>query len=150
LASFPRLKQWVLHHTTSVIATAADFLSMVSAVEFAGVSPVAATGVGAAVGAITNFILARQWTYRRADGADVQVQIARYLLVALVSLGLNTLGEHLFANVLNVQYVLGRAITAVIVSNGWNYPMQRFFVFSDGAGHAGHQNPRQDEHKDPS
>lgn len=154
LTSFPRLKQWVFHHTTSVIATVADFMAMVGAVELTGVSPVVGTGVGATVGAITNFILARQWTYRRADGAAVQVQIARYLLVALVSLGLNTLGEHLFANVLHVQYVLGRVITAVIVSNAWNYPMQRFFVFSEGGGHAVRQNPQpaqqKRQQKDPS
>lgn len=128
--SFPRLKQWVIHHTTSVMATVADFLSMVAVVELLALSPVIGTGVGASIGAATNFILARHWTYRRPDGA-VQVQIARYLLVAVVSLGLNALGEYLFTNVLHVQYVLGRVITAVIVSNAWNYPMQRFFVFRE-------------------
>ena len=148
MSSFPRLKQWIFHHTTSVIATAADFMSMVAAVELTGVSPVVGTGMGATVGAITNFILARQWTYRRSDGAAMQVQIARYLLVALVSLGLNAVGEHLFANVLHVQYVLGRVITAVIVSNAWNYPMQRFFVFSEGGGHGARQNPH--PHEDAS
>ena len=129
--SFPRLKQWVIHHTTSVIGTVADFLSMVAVVELFGLSPVIGTGVGATIGAATNFILARHWTYRRPDGATVQVQIARYLLVSVVSLGLNALGEYLFTNVLHVQYVLGRVITAVIVSNAWNYPMQRFFVFRE-------------------
>jgi putative flippase GtrA len=129
---YPRLKQWVYHHTTSVIATCVDFGTMVVAVEFIGLSPVLGTGIGATLGAGANFFLARHWTYRGSEGAAVQVQIARYLLVALVSLGLNTGGEHLFANVLHVQYVLSRVITAVIVSNAWNYPMQRFFVFGAG------------------
>lgn len=129
--SFPRLKQWVIHHTTSVIATCADFASMVAAVELLGVSPVWGTGIGATVGAVTNFLLARHWTYRRRLGGAVEVQLARYLPVSLASLALNAAGEHLFANVMHVQYVLGRVITAVIVSNAWNYPMQRFFVFGD-------------------
>ncbi|MBC8132057.1 MAG: GtrA family protein [Deltaproteobacteria bacterium] len=134
MASFPRLKQWILHHTTSVIATGADFASMVTVVELTGVSPVVGTVIGATVGAFTNFMLARHWTYRRPkrnDDGTVPVQVARYLLVSLVSLGLNAAGEHVFANLLHVQYVLGRVITAVIVSNAWNYPMQRFFVFGD-------------------
>lgn len=128
--SFPRLKQWIFHHTTSVVATCADFAAMVAAVELIGLSPVWGTGIGAAVGAATNFFLARHWTYRRNDGAAVQIQVVRYLMVALASLGMNAAGEHLFTNVLHVQYVLGRVITAVIVSNAWNYPMQRFFVFA--------------------
>ncbi|MES1172574.1 MAG: GtrA family protein [Bacteroidota bacterium] len=128
MASFPRLTQWVLHHTTSVIATVVDFATMVAVVELSGASPVLATAVSALAGAITNFLLGRYWTYRGKAGA-VQGQVARYALVAVVSLGLNAAGEHLFANVLHVQYVLGRVITAVVVSNAWNYPMQRFFVF---------------------
>jgi putative flippase GtrA len=129
-----RFKQWVFHHTTSVISTCTDFLAMVSGVELLGLSAVLGTVIGASVGATTNFLLARHWTYRQATGKGangVQIQMVRYLVVALVSLGLNAAGEHLFADVLHVQYVLGRVITAVIVSNGWNYPMQRFFVFGD-------------------
>ena len=94
-------------------------------------SPVWGTAIGATVGAATNFLLARHWTYRRRLGGAVEVQLARYLPVSLTSLALNAAGEHLFANVMHVQYVLGRVITAVIVSNAWNYPMQRFFVFGD-------------------
>lgn len=130
MPSFPRLKQWVLHHTTSVIATAVDFATMVAVVELFDASPVLATAISALAGAIANFLLGRYWTYRSKDDA-VQLQLVRYALVAAVSLGLNTAGEHLFANVLHVHYVLGRVITAVVVSNAWNYPMQRFYVFGD-------------------
>jgi putative flippase GtrA len=129
-----RLKQWLIHHTSSLGAAVVDFGSMVTSVELLGVSPVLATVIGAALGAMTNFLLGRNWTYRRArrpGPKGIQMQMVRYLMTALVSLGLNATGEHLFVNVLHVQYVLGRVITAVIVSNGWNYPMQRFFVFRD-------------------
>jgi putative flippase GtrA len=134
LASFPRLKQWLAHHTSSFISAIVDFGTMVIAVEVGKASPVVGTVIGAALGATTNFLLGRNWTYRRTQRAGakaIPMQMVRYLLVALASLGLNASGEHLFANVLHVQYVLARVITAVIVSNAWNYPMQRFFVFGD-------------------
>lgn len=140
MSSFPRFRQWLRHHLTSVIATCVDFLCMVASVELLNVSPVAATAIGAAVGGVSNFILGRYWIYRQASGAPVEMQLARYVVVSLVSLALNTWGEHLFANVLNVQYVVSRVITAVIVSNAWNYPMQRFFVFRDRRGPQGPQN----------
>ena len=47
------------------------------------------------------------------------------------SLGLNTLGEYLFLKVPHVHYFLARVITSTIVSNVWNYPLLRFFVFSE-------------------
>jgi putative flippase GtrA len=106
-----------------------DFLFMIGCVELIGLSPVRATAISAAIGGVTNFVLLRSWAYRR--GADaVKPQFLRYLLVASTSLGLNTGGEHLLVDIVKLQYILARIITAIIVSNAWNYPMDRFFVFA--------------------
>ena len=128
--SFPRLKQWLRHHTASVITTGVDFIAMIGAVELLGLSAVRATAVAATIGAATNFVLLRSWAYRRADTA-AKPQMLRYALVSVASLALNTGGEHLFVDILHLQYILARGIVAVVVSNAWNYPMQRFFVFGD-------------------
>lgn len=102
---------------------------MVATVELLHGSPVAGTVAGATLGAVTNFLLGRHWTYRGARG-DVQRQAVRYLVVSAASLGLNAFGEYLLAHRLGLQYVGARVITATIVSNAWNYPMHRFFVFA--------------------
>jgi putative flippase GtrA len=128
--SFPRFKQWLRHHTASMLGTVVDLTTMVACVELGHLSPVVATVIAATVGAVSNFFLGRLWTYEGRAGA-LQPQFARYALVAVASLALNAGGEHLLADVLRVQYFLARVITAVIVSNAWNYPMQRFFVFGD-------------------
>jgi len=125
--------EFIRHHAASVGTTAVDFLVMIGAVEGFGVGAVAGTAMGAAVGAVTNFLLGRYWTYR-ARRSPVGSQVIRYALVSAGSLGLNAFGEYVFVTRLGVQYVFGRVITAIIVSNLWNYPMQRFFVF--GAEHA--------------
>jgi putative flippase GtrA len=125
--------EFVRHHAASVVTTAVDFLVMIGAVEELGFGAVVGTALGAAVGAVTNFFLGRYWTYR-ARRQPVGSQVLRYALVAVGSLGLNAFGEYVFVTRLGVQYVFGRVITAIIVSNLWNYPMQRFFVF--GPEHA--------------
>jgi putative flippase GtrA len=113
-----------------VLATAVDYGLMVAFVEVGGLPPVKATALGALGGAITSFTMNRYFTYRLAATAAVSHQAWRYALVSLVSLALNTAGEYLFHNRLHVQYFVARIVTSVIVSNAWNYPMQRFFVFS--------------------
>lgn len=115
---------------SSLAAAVVDFGIMVACVEALHMRPVPATVAGAACGAITNFLMGRYWTYQRRDIA-ARGQAVRYALVSAASLGWNAAGEHLLADVLHVQYVLSRAITALIVSNAWNYPLQRFFVFGE-------------------
>ena len=123
------IRQWFRHHTVSVVSTVADYAVMVACVELAALRPVPATVVGAVAGAATNFTLNRVFTYHATEEA-VGGQTWRYAIVSVASLGLNAGGEALFNGVLGLQYLLARLITSIVVSNFWNYPMQRFFVFS--------------------
>ena len=120
------------HHAASVAATVVDYLVMVLGVEVLHLRPVAATPIGAFCGAVTNFTLGRRFTYQRTD-VPAAGQAWRYAIVSGASLGLNALGEYTFHDVVGLQYMLARVITSVVVSNGWNYPMLRFFVFSGRA-----------------
>ena len=126
----PRFWEWVRHHTTAVISTIVDYSVLVGVVELAHLDPVAVTPIAAFAGAVTNFTLNRRFTYR-ANNRPIRGQLLRFVLVSGCSLGLNTLGEFLFLKVPHLHYLLARVITSIIVSNVWNYPMLRFFVFSE-------------------
>jgi putative flippase GtrA len=121
--------QWVRHHLTGILSTAVDYAVMVGCVELLRQRPVPATVVGALAGGLTNFTINRTFTYHATKTA-VAGHAWRYLLVAGTSLALNAGGEALFNGVLGLHYLLARIITSILVSNAWNYPMQRFFVFS--------------------
>ena len=123
------VSQWLRHNATAVVATAADYLAMIVLVEAARASPVLATAIGALVGAVASFTMGRHFTYRVAD-VPARVQAWRYALVSAATLALNTAGEYLFFQVIGLQYLVARVVTSIIVSNGWSYPMQRYFVFS--------------------
>ena len=117
------------HDASAIAATAVDYVVMIALVELVGVRPVSATAIGALAGAITSFSLGRHFTFRAA-AEPASSQAWRYGLVSGISLGLNTAGEYLFLHVVGLQYLVARVITSIIVSNGWNYPMYRSFVFS--------------------
>ncbi len=111
-----------------MFTTVVDFSTMILFVQLFRVPPVWATGIGAGVGAVTNFTLGRLWIFEarknRAAG-----QAARYAAVSGASLLLNMLGEWLVHDVAHLEYVIARAIVALCVSVGWNYPMHKNFVF---------------------
>ena len=102
---------------------------MVVCVETLRIGAVAATPIGALAGALVSFLMNRHLTYKTVDVSPAR-QAWRYGLVSLASLVLNTAGEYFFHVVLRIEYLLARVITSVIVSNAWNYPMQRYFVFA--------------------
>ena len=116
------------HQLSSVLATTVDYCMMIILVSIAGLSPVLGTIFGAASGATANFTLGRHFTFR-ATHDHAHGQAFRYLLVSAASLGFNALGEHLFAVVLGLQYVVARLIIGTLVGCIWNYPMHRYFVF---------------------
>jgi putative flippase GtrA len=117
------------HQVGALVATAFDFSTMVFLVQAGGFDPVPATAVGAACGALTNFLVSRGWIFR-AEGASPTMQVARYVLVSGASLVLNTTGQHILHHLLGVQYVIARVMVAVVVSVAWNFPMHRAFVFA--------------------
>ena len=120
------------HQAGAVFTTVVDFSTMILFVQLLRVSPVWATGLGATAGAVTNFTLGRLWIFdareNRASG-----QAVRYALVSFASLLLNMGGEWLVHDVAHLEYVIARAIVALCVSVGWNYPMHKNFVFGKKA-----------------
>jgi putative flippase GtrA len=120
---------WLLakHQVGAFAATALDFGVMVTLVEVGLLSPVRATAVGAATGAIVNFLLGRRWIFEATD-AGVLGQAVRYTLVAVGSLVLNSFGEHVAIEA-GLPYAAGRVLVAAIVGVSWNFPLHRYFVF---------------------
>lgn len=129
---------FVRHQIGAILATVADFGTMSALVQLLRVHPVAATGVGAAVGGVTNFLLGRHWVFGAASH-DARVQALKYALVSAGSLGANMLGEHALHDLLGLHYVLARVITALSVAVLWNYPLQRSFVFRVRELHSHHE-----------
>jgi putative flippase GtrA len=117
------------HQLGALAATIVDFSVMIACVH-GGLSPVAGTAVGAACGAVTNFMLGRHWIFPSDSPDRADRQALRYGLVSASSLGLNTLGEFALHNGAHAQYVLARLLVSLTVSLAWNYPLQRVWVFA--------------------
>jgi putative flippase GtrA len=111
-----------------MIASSVDFATMITIVEMFRVHAVTGTALGALCGALTSFVLGRTWVFHRSDTGPAG-QLVRYALVSAASLGLNVLGEYLLVVHAGVGYVRARLVVAVLVSNLWNYPLHKHFVF---------------------
>jgi putative flippase GtrA len=111
----------------ALLATAVDHAVMIAAVRFAALAPATATALGALSGAGVAFALGRRWVFG-ATGDAMVAQALRYGTVSALSLLFNVLGEALLVRA-GVHYIVARVLVALAVGLGWNFPLQRRWVF---------------------
>jgi phosphatidylglycerophosphate synthase/putative flippase GtrA len=112
----------------SLTATLVDFGTLIILVEIGRIGYVAATAIGAFLGALVNFLLGRHWSFA-ANHESLRGQAIRYALVSAISLILNSLGVYLLTDYAGLHYTASKVITSVSVSLLFNFPLQRLFVF---------------------
>jgi len=112
----------------ALIGTAIDFLATIFFTEVFGLIYWVSNAIGAALGAITNFLLGRYWVF---DAKDQQItkQAFRYILVSIGSLILNTLGVYLVTEFIGLHYVQSKIIVAVLVAVTYNFILQKNYVY---------------------
>lgn len=113
---------------TSLFTTALDFGTLVLLVEKLGVGYVLATWVGTVVGSLSNFLINKHWAFEVGPG-HLGPQAARFLVVQSGASGLHTLGVWLFTRFAGLPYPASKTVVAALVYLGWNYPLNRLFVF---------------------
>lgn len=111
----------------SLIASFFDYLVTILAVQIFGMNVVLASFTGNIFGGVLNFMLGRVWVFS-ARGSNGYAQAGRYLLVWGGNLLLNSCGMYLFEKT-GLYYVIAKTITSLAVAFGYNYPLQKRYVF---------------------
>ncbi len=116
------------YNMVAILATIVDFLVFILLTEVFEVWYVVATFTGAISGGITAFILNRNWAFMGRDGR-LSRQAKKYLLVWGSSILLNTYGLYLLVENTNIDEVVSKIMISVLVGLGFNFLMNKFFVF---------------------
>jgi putative flippase GtrA len=112
----------------SGVATAVDFGLIFGLTEIFKVWYVISVAIGAAAGALTNFLMNRHWSFEATHRAW-HGQAVRYAVVSAGSLALNTAGTWAMTEFGHLHYGISVAIVSIAVGFLYNYPLQRWFVF---------------------
>jgi len=109
-----------------------DFLIMLIAVEYFHLHYVIGIAAGGIIGALVNFTINRIWSFDSVDDSAI-VQMRKFILVVIGSIVLKSAGTSLLTEGVQLDYRLSRLITDLIVSLGFNYSLQRLWVFKKGS-----------------
>lgn len=109
-----------------------DYLIMIICTELIHVHYTISIVIGGLIGATVNFSLNRHWTFiiEGNSRAPLHVQLLKFIPVVLGSIVLKSSGTYLFTTLTKLDYKISRLIVELFVSLGFNYLLQRYWVFN--------------------
>lgn len=122
-----KFRSFILYAIIGCFNTLLDFLVFTGAHELLHLSPEISHVLGYIAGFISGFVLNRNITFRKENSSNVFLQVLKFLLVNLLSLGSSTLVLHLLTGAGLNEYIA--KILAQIVVTLINFFGYRFFVF---------------------
>ncbi|WP_256004345.1 GtrA family protein [Pedobacter deserti] len=108
-----------------------DYLVMLACTELLHIHYTISIAIGGIVGAVFNFSVNRYWTFNASEASKNPVggQLLRFIFVVTGSILLKSSGTWLFTTYLHIDYKISRIIVDIIVSLGFNYVLQSYWVF---------------------
>ena len=84
--------------------------------------------ISGSLGAVVNFLINRYWSFSSSKNS-VGSQLWKFVIVVAGSIALKSSGIHLLVDVMKWNFILSKLGVELLVSLGFNYPLQKFWVF---------------------
>lgn len=121
------MRMFMKAQTASLFAWLVDLAVMKFGV-YMGIWYIWASVLGNIMGAITHFTLGRGWVFQRAS-STLDRHIIRYAIVWCGYVVLTSCVLFVFTDYMQIDAFWSKILTSVLISVGYNYPLQKRFVF---------------------
>jgi putative flippase GtrA len=131
-STFAKLIVFAKAQVSAFVGGMTDYAIMVFFTEVFHVHYTISIVIGGIIGAFVNFRLNNKWTFHSKDAPyknSLRKQLLKFMLVVLNSIFLKSSGTYLITTYLFIDYKISRLIVDLIVSIGFNYTLQRYWVF---------------------
>ncbi|MEX3951278.1 GtrA family protein [Paraburkholderia sp. EG287B] len=128
-------RRFVVYAGVGAIGTVAQYSILIAMVHSGLASPAVSSMAGATVGAIVNYSLNRQITFR--SKSNPLSTAPKFAIIALLGVLMNGVCMKFFATVLGLNYLIAQLITTALVL-GLTYLLNSKWTFKE---HGRHSNP---------
>lgn len=126
----PRIFKLVRYLISGGTAAASNLAALFFLVQFGHVQYLKASVLAFVMSVVVSFTMQKFWTFHDRPVHDVHAQFARYLVVILANLALNTALVYLLVEMANVWYLAAQFMATVVIAVTGYVGYQRF-VFRD-------------------
>ena len=113
---------------SAFIGGISDWIIMIMCVETFHVHYTASIWISGFLGAMVNFSLNKYWTYG-ATHESLTNQLMKFYFVVIGSVALKSFGTWMMTEGLTLDYKISRLVVDLVVSLGYNFTLQKYWVF---------------------
>lgn len=122
------VRQFLKAQLSAFVGGMVDYGIMVFCVELLLFSVSVAIMISGSIGAVVNFTINRYWTFKN-DSTPIGNQLWKFIIVVIGSILLKSQGTPLLSEWTGIDYKITRLAVELIVSLGFNFTLQKFWVF---------------------
>jgi putative flippase GtrA len=122
------MKTFLKVNIAAILASLGDLLFTFLLKYVGHLDAVLASIIGTILGGIINFLIGRIWVFKTSQ-SNFSEQGKKYFLIWLGNLLLNASGVYILIKLMGMQYLFAKMATAITVAIGYNYPLQKSYVF---------------------
>ncbi|MEJ5090922.1 GtrA-like protein [compost metagenome] len=123
-----KLKEFFRAQLSAFVGGLSDFGIYTFCYKVLSIAPAFSNVISGSLGAIVNFVINRYWSFNNTS-TPLGKQLGKFVIVVAGSILLKSLGIYLLDDKLHLHPLLSKVIVEIIVSLGFNYTLQRFWVF---------------------
>ena len=123
-------RQFAVFTLAGAVATLADYTLLIMLVQVFRADPVLASVGGCILGALVGYVLNYTVTFKSKKRH--QEALSKFLTIAAIGLGLNTMIMSVLTNSLQVHYLLSQVIATSIVLL-WNFIANKWWTFKENS-----------------
>lgn len=127
----PKVKEFLRAQLSAFVGGLSDFAIYTFCYKILLISAPFANAISGSLGAIVNFTVNRYWAFNNTRDSVTQ-QLWKFILVVMGSILLKSTGIYFLVNVWGGHYLLSKVIVELIVSLGFNFLLQKYWVFRKG------------------
>src|SRR5690606_860793 len=105
-----------------------DFIIYTIGIQVLGFTTYISNIVSGSLGAVVNFTINRYWTFESTK-VPVGRQLAKFVVVVIGSIFLKSIGIFFLVDYLSLNPYYAKIIVEILVSLGFNFLMQKYWVF---------------------
>lgn len=124
----PKLKEFLKAQLSAFVGGMVDYGIMLFCKEILNFSISTSIVISGAIGAIVNFTINRFWTFKKEE-APVVNQLWKFIIVVIGSIILKSQGTPLLSTLTGIDYKITRLMVELVVSLGFNFTLQKYWVF---------------------
>lgn len=117
--------------TSAFLGEILDYIVMIACTELLHIHYPISIIISGTVGAVLNFSLNRYWSFKekQSDQLPIGPQLSKFCAMVAGSVLLKAFGTYVLTSWLKLDYRISRILIELIVSLGFNYVLQNYWVF---------------------